>query len=64
MTLDNSSTEESRNGKENADHISLEDRYTDIEIVGDHGTEGEETGRLLMDGRGIYPGTQMLVTHS
>ena len=64
VTLDNSSTDESRNGKENADHISSGDRDTDIEIEGERGTEEEETGRLLMDGKEIRPETQMLATHS
>ena len=59
----NSLAEENWNGKENAGHISPEDRDTDREIEGEHGTEGEETGRQLMDGKGIRPGTQMLATH-
>ena len=63
MTSDNSSTEESRNGKETAERSSSEDRGTVIEIEGEHGTEGEETDRQLLDGKGIRPGTQMLATH-
>ena len=31
---------------------------------GEHGTEEEETGRQLLDGKGLRPGTQMLATHS
>ena len=64
MTPGNSSTEESRNGKETAGRSSSEDRGTVIEIEGEHGTEGEETDRQLLDGKGIRPGTQMLATHS
>ena len=44
--------------------FSSEDRDTDIEIEGGHGTEGDETGRQLMDGKEIRLGTQMLATHS
>ena len=40
---ENSLAEENWNGKENAGHIPSEDRDTDIEIEGEHGTEGEET---------------------
>ena len=40
-----------------------EDRGTPIEIEGEHGTDGEETDRQLLDGKGIRPGTQMLATH-
>ena len=64
MAPDNSLAEENWNGKENAGHISSEDRDTDIEIEGEHGTEWEETGRQLMDGKEIRPGTQTLATHS
>ncbi len=47
MTPDNSSTEESRNGKETAERSSSEDGVNVIEIAGEHGTEGEEPeGRL------------------
>ena len=56
-------TEETRNGKEKAGHISSEDRYTDIEIEGEDGTDGEETGRQLLGGKGRSAGTQMLATH-
>ena len=34
-----------------------------MEIEGEHGTEGGETDRQLLDGKGIHPGTQMLATH-
>ena len=64
LAPDNSLAEENWNGKENAGRSSSEDRDTDIEIEGEHGTEGEETGRQLMDGKEIRPGTQMLATHS
>ena len=63
MTQGNRSTEESRNGKETAERSSSEDRGTLIEIEGEHGTDGEETDRQLLDGKGIRPGTQMLATH-
>ncbi len=63
MTPGTSSTEESRNGKETAARSSSEDRGTLIEIEGEHGTDGEETDRQLLDGKGIRPGTQMLATH-
>ena len=53
----NSSTEESRNGKETAERSSSEDRGTLIEIEGEHGTDGEETDRQLLNGKGIRPGT-------
>ena len=45
-------TEESRKGKETAERSSSEDRGTDIEMEGEHGTEEEETGRQLLDGKG------------
>ena len=64
MTPGNSLTEESRKGKETAERSSPEDRGTDIEREGEHGTEEEETGRQLLDGKGLRPGTQMLATHS
>ena len=64
MTPGNSLTEESRKGKETAERISPEDRGTDIEMEGEHGTEEEETGRQLLNGKGLRPGTQMLATHS
>ena len=57
-------TEESRKGKETAERISPEDRGTDIEMEGEHGTEEEETGRQLLDGKGLRPGTHMLATHN
>ena len=63
MTPGNSSTEESRKGKETAERSSTEDRGTVIDIEGEHGTEGEETDRQLLDGKGIRPGTQILATH-
>ena len=63
MTPDNSFTEESRNGKETAERSSSEDRGSVIEIEGQHGTAWEKTGRQLLDGNGIRPGTQMLATH-
>ena len=63
MTPGNSSTEESRNGKETAERSLSEDRGTLIEIEGEHGTDGEETDRQLLDWKGIRPGTQMLATH-
>ena len=56
-------TEETRNGKEKAGHISSEDRYTDIEIEGEDGTDREKTGRQLLGGKGRSAGTQMLATH-
>ena len=64
MTPGNSLTEESRKGKETAERSSPEDRGTDIEMEGEHGTEEEETGRQLLDGKGLRPCTQMLATHS
>ena len=57
-------TEESRKGKETAYRSSSEDRGTDLEMEGEHGTGEEETGRQLLDGKGLRPGTQMLATHS
>ena len=64
MTQGNSSTEESRNGKETVERSSSEDRGNDLEIEGEHGTDEEETGRELWDRTGIRPDTQMLATHS
>ena len=64
MTPGNSLTEESRKGKETAERISPDDRGTDIEMEGEHGTEEEETGRQLLDGKGLRPGTHMLATHN
>ena len=64
MTIGNILTEESRKGKEAAERSSSEDRGTDIEMEGEHGTEEEDTGRQLLDGKGLLPGTHMLATHS
>ena len=64
LAPDNSLAEQNFNEYENAGHISSEDRDTNIEIEGEQGTEGEETGRQLMDGKGIRPGTHMLATNS
>ena len=64
MTPGSILTEESRKGKETAERSSPEDRGTDTEMKGEHGTEEEETGRQLLDGKGLRPGTQMLATHS
>ena len=64
MTPGSILTEESRKGKETPERSSSEDRGTDIEMGGEHGTEEEETGRQLLDGKGLSPGTQMLATHS
>ena len=50
-------TKVSRKGKETAERSSSEDRGTDIEMEGGHGTEEEETGRQLLDGKGLRPGT-------
>ena len=63
MTPGNSSTDESRNGKEIAERSSSKDRGTLVEIEGEYGTDWEETDRQLLDGKGIRPGTQMLATH-
>ena len=63
MTPGSILTEESRKGKETAERSSPEDRGTDIEMEGEYGTEEEETGRQLLDGKGLRPGTQMLATH-
>ena len=57
MTPGNILTEESRKGKETAERSSSEDRGTDIETEGEHGTEEEETGRQVLDGKGLRPGT-------
>ena len=64
MKPGNSLTEESGKGKETPERSSSEDRGTDIEMDGEHGTEEEETGRQLLEGKGLRPGTQMLATHS
>ena len=57
MTPGNILTEESRKGKETAERSSSEDRATVIEMEGEHGTEEEDTGRQLLDGKGLRPGT-------
>ena len=62
MTPGNILTEDSRKGKETAERSSTEDRGTDIEIEREHGTEEEETGRQLLDGKGLRPDTHMLAT--
>ena len=62
LAPDNRLTEEYRNGNEKAGRTSSEDSDTVIEIDGEHGTEWEETGMQLMDGKGIRTGTQMLST--
>ena len=49
--------------REQNERSSSEDRGTLIEIEGEHGTDGEETDRQLLDGNGMRPGTQMLATH-
>ena len=56
----------SQKGKETTERSSSEDRGTDIEKEGEHGTEEGETGRQLLDGKGLRPGrpTQILATHS
>ena len=64
MTPGSILTDESRKGKETAERSSPEDRGTDIEMEGEHGAEEEETGRQLLDGKGLRPGTPMLATHS
>ena len=51
-------------GETTTERSSSEDRDNDIEMEGEHGTEEEETGRQLLDGKGLRPGTQMLATHS
>ena len=64
MTPGSILTEETRKGKETAERSSSEDRCTDLEMEGEHGTEEEETGRQLLERKGRSPGTQMLATHS
>ena len=51
-------------GEKTAERSSSEDKGTDIEMEGEHGTEEEETGRQLLDAKGLRPATQMLATHS
>ena len=57
-------TDERRKGKETAERSSSEDRGTDLEMEGEHGTEEGKTGRQLLERKGRSPGTQMLATHS
>ena len=57
-------TEERRKGKETAERSSSEDSGTDIEMAGGCGTEEGETGRQLLDGKGLRPRTQVMATHS
>ena len=64
MTPGNILTEDNRKGKETAERSSSEDWGTDIDMEGEHGTEEEETGRQLLDGKGLRPGTHMLATYS
>ena len=63
MTPYNSSTEGNGKGKVTAGRISSEDMDTVMEIEVQHGTEGEETSRRLMDGKGLRSGTPFLATH-
>ena len=49
MTPENRSIEDNRNGMETTGRISPEDRGIVIEIEGEHGTEGDETGRERWD---------------
>ena len=51
-------------GEKTAERSSSEDRSTDIDMEGEHVTEEEETGRQLLDGKGLRPGTHMLATHN
>ena len=51
-------------GEKTAEQSSSEDRDNDIEMEGEHGTEEEDTGRQLLDGKGLRPGTHMLATHN
>ena len=39
-------------GEKTAERSSSEDRDNDIEMEGEHGTEEEDTGRQLLDGKG------------
>ena len=50
-------------GEKTGERSSSEDRDNDIEMEGEHGTEEEDTGRQLLDGKGLRPGTHMLATH-
>ena len=63
-TLEDAEEREKCVGEKTAERSSSEDRGTDIEMEGEHGTEEEETGRQLFDGKGLRPGTQMLAMHS
>ena len=47
VTLDSSSSEESRNGKETAERSSSEDRGTILEIEREHGTGGTNREGIL-----------------
>ena len=47
VTPDDISTEESRNEKAIAERKSSEDRGTAIEIEGEHGIEGDTSGRQI-----------------
>ena len=51
-------------GEKTAERSSSEDRDNGIEMEGEHGTEEEDTGRQLLDGKGLRPGTHMLATHN
>ena len=51
-------------GEKTAERSSSEDRDNDIEMEGEHGTEEEDTGRQLLDGKGLRPGTHMRATHN
>ena len=51
-------------GEKTGERSSSEDKGTDIEMEGEHGTEEEETGRQLLEAKGLRPGTQMLATNS
>ena len=50
-------------GEKTGERSSSEDRDNDIEMEGEHGTEEEDTGRQLLDGKELRPGTHMLATH-
>ena len=50
-------------GEKTGERSSSEDRDNDIEMEGEHGTEEEDTGRQLLDGKGLRPGTHLLATH-
>ena len=63
MTPGNSSTEESRNGKETAERSSSEDRGTVIEIEGENGTEGD-TSRRQIEVKKLCSGAPVLALKS